>query len=97
MDKKDKLYLVEEDIENFRTLENGWWHYCSMRRDKVVNKRRVRSYTQQSKLEPKLCPKCNFVWAREYDAQLKITNSILLPNFPRYKLELLDCQFCKNP
>ncbi len=96
MNKKDKLYLVEEDIQNYINLENGWWYYCSMRRDKVIHKRKVRSHTQKSKSEPRLCPKCNFVWAREYCSINKIANSILLPDFPKYKLKKLECYFC-NP
>ena len=61
MKKSSKLYLVEEDIKDYYELENGWWHYCGMRRDIVTPKGRTRIHAQKARAEPRLCPKCNFV------------------------------------
>jgi len=94
--KKDKLYLVEEDISNYYVIENGWWYYCNLRGNVTAYHNRNRIHAQKAKADPKLCPKCNLVWAREYCSNTKIANSRLLPNFPKYKLEKSECYFC-NP
>ena len=47
------------------------------------------------KSQPRLCPTCNYVWSREYDSTTKTIASILLPDFPKYKLRKHICYFCK--
>lgn len=93
--KKEKLYLIEEDISNYYELENGWWVYCGLKRDRSIKRGRSRVHAQKAKSDPKLCPECDYVWAREYCSTTKTTNSILLTNFPKYKLEKQVCYFCK--
>lgn len=97
MKNKDKLYKFEDDIENHDTLENGWWYYTGLSNDAIVtSKRRLRTCAHLNKQDPRLCTKCNYVWAREYDSDTKITASILLPDFPKYGLKKQICYFCKN-
>jgi len=90
MAKKD-LYNYEDDIENFETLLNGWWIYTGFEVSKVKNSS-GRIHAQKEKSDPKICPKCDFVWAREYVGGTM--NSRLLPDFPRYKLKEAVCYFC---
>jgi len=93
--KKEKLYSPEDDRENYLELKNGWWYYCSLRGNVTAHHNRNRIHAQKAKADPKLCPKCNYVWAREYCVTTKITNSVLLTDFPRYKLDKKVCMFCK--
>mgnify|MGYP003132088105 CR=1 FL=1 len=92
--KKEKLYSIEDDIENYLELKNGWWCYCSLRGGVSSLHNRTRIHAQKAKADPKLCPKCNYVWAREYCASTKTSNSVILTDFPKYKLNKEVCMFC---
>ena len=94
--KKEKLYSIEDDIENYFELRNGWWYYCGLRGSVPSHHNRNRIHAQKAKADPKLCPKCNYVWAREYCSTTKTINSILLADFPKYKLTKRVCIFCKQ-
>ena len=92
--KEEKLYSREKDEENYLELKNGWWHYCSLRGYVSKHHNRSRIHAQKAKADPKLCPKCNYVWAREYCPATKTSNSVLLTDFPKYKLTKEVCMFC---
>ncbi len=94
--KSTKLYKIEDDIDNYYDLENGWWIYNGMSRDNSIQVKYYRGIRyQEDKSKPRLCPECNYAWSREYDSTTKTTASILLPDFPKYKLEKHVCYFCK--
>ena len=88
---KEDSYNYEDDMENYATLENGWWIYTGFKVNETKD-RRGRIHAHRDKSDPKICPKCDFVWAREYVQQTM--NSILLSDFPRYKLKEAVCYFC---
>ena len=94
--KKEQLYLIEDDVENYLELENGWWYYCGLRGNRSLYYNKNRIHAQVEKSAPRLCPKCNYVWAREYCSTTKTTNSVLLSDFPKYKLTKKVCIFCKQ-
>ena len=94
---KEKLYLIEEDIENFYELENGWWGYTGIKREAMKHTGlRSRVHAHVEKADPRLCPECGHVWMRQYDAQFKLENSVLLSDFPKYNLKKELCHFCKR-
>jgi len=94
--KSIKLYKIENDIDIYYELENGWWYYCSIHRNIGYKMKHTNEiHYNDRKSQPRLCPTCNYVWSREYDSTTKTIASILLPDFPKYKLRKYICYFCK--
>jgi len=91
---EEKLYLIEEDIENFYELENGWWVYTGIKRE-TIKYDGLRSNAHVG-VDPRLCPECGHVWMIQYDSKQKLKNSVLLSDFPKYNLKKEVCYFCKN-
>ena len=92
---EEKLYLIEEDIENFYELENGWWVYTGIKRE-TIKYDGLRSNAHVDGVDPRLCPECGHVWMIQYDSKQKLKNSVLLSDFPKYNLKKEVCYFCKN-
>ena len=89
--KKEDLYSIESDIDNYDNLKNGWLYYINQRNnDKYKMGRRIQH--NKDKSNPRICPKCDFVWAREYVS--RTMNARLLVDFPRYGLKKAVCYFC---
>tara|TARA_Y100001938_G_scaffold145729_1_gene223037 strand:- start:47 stop:376 length:330 start_codon:yes stop_codon:yes gene_type:complete len=89
--KNNDLYTIEDDIKNLDNLLNGWWWYTNQREYAFPKGTRTIA-NDKEKSNPKICPKCNYVWARENIS--RTINSRFLVDFPRYGLKKAVCYFC---
>ena len=94
----ENLYKVEDDIENFYNLTNGWWYY-SVTRNVVIHGNEKVALAKKRRIpmsvNPMLCNVCNFVWTYEIDTSGDNEVSFILEDFPRRGLKKKICHFCR--